>query len=103
MDLYETFLDKVGNAEFALNSIGYFVKCAIEVVEISKIEKTKRKEAAIALISRLVEDCLDEKYEEVYESMLQNGIISDMIDTIIFASKGKIEVNKQIKNCCNIL
>ena len=101
-DLYEIFLNKVGNVKFTLNSIGYFLKCAIEVVEFSKVEKTKRKEAAIALISRLVEDCLDEKHEEVYDSMLENGVISDMIDTIILASKRKIKVNTQIKNCCSI-
>lgn len=75
-----------------LNSL---IQYAIETTEENKI-KINKKEHAISIIKNIVDAMSPSKHKIFLEECLANNTISDTIDLVIDASKGKINVNKKI-------
>jgi hypothetical protein len=71
------------------------LKNIIEIVELIKIKGSDKKIYAINLLRLLINDyTMEKKDKKLCMDILDNNIISDMIDIIVLASKNKIKINK---------
>lgn len=94
----EEFIKQVKENKVAISSesVMRLLRIAMVVVEQTKETGEKKKEFAIQLLKELFLNdktiLADTKLEVL--NLLTNGVVSDSIDIIVDASKGKFEVNK---------
>ena len=98
--ILEEFKNKFREVHINSSNLINVLKNIIEIVELIKIKGSDKKIYAINLLRLLINDSTMEKKEkEMCIFMLDNNIISDIIDIIILASKNKIKINKgKLKN-----
>ena len=78
------------------DTIHILIKETLELVEEIKVNGSEKKEIVIAIIKELIDDLVeDEKDKELINEMLNKEIISNTIDLIILASKGKLNLNNE--------
>lgn len=78
------------------DTIHILIKETLELVEEIKVNGSEKKEIVIAIIKELINDLVeDEKDKELINEMLNKEIISNTIDLIILASKGKLNLNNE--------
>ena len=93
--ILEEFKNKFREVHINSSNLINVLKNIIEIVELIKIKGSDKKIYAINLLRLLINDSTMEKKEkEMCIFMLDNNIISDIIDIIILASKNKIKINK---------
>ena len=93
--ILEEFKNKFRGIYINSSNLINVLKNIIEIVELIKIKGSDKKIYAINLLRLLINDSTMEKKEkEMCIFMLDNNIISDIIDIIILASKNKIKINK---------
>lgn len=108
----EAFIQRIGgNTElndFASSDLLQYTKYAMEIIEITTVKGDEQKE----LVIRLLKDIINEsniQYEIKEEAMqfIRNGSLSKMIDIIVDATKGKLNINRieevaieTASNCC---
>ena len=93
--ILEEFKNKFSEVQINSSNLINVLKNIIEIVELIKIKGSDKKIYAINLLRLLINDSTMEKKEkEMCIFMLDNNIISDIIDIIILASKNKIKINK---------
>ena len=78
--------------------MGNFIKLAKEVV--NKYRVSDREKIIISLLSKLAEECMDEKCEEMYFDMLKRGTIQKMVEAALLAADTKTIYKKM--RCCII-
>jgi hypothetical protein len=94
----EEFIKQVkeNNVAISSESVMRLLRIAMVIVEQTKETGEKKKEFAIQLLKELFLNdktiVADTKLEVL--NLLTNGVVSDSIDIIVDASKGKFEVNK---------
>ena len=69
----------------------------MEEVENQPIKGSEQKDLALKLIKNLIIDVPDKEDEDTLLKLLNDGTISNIIDIIIDATKGKLNINKTIK------
>ena len=65
----------------------------MESIEETPIKGAEQKEMALKLIRALVVDFTDGEDEKVLVQLLDDGTISNMIDLIVDATRGKLNIN----------
>ena len=66
----------------------------MEVIEIYDISGSRKKELVLEMITSLIEDSnLEESKKETLRHIISSGIASNMIDIIVSASKGELNIN----------
>ena len=86
-----------------VQSIHLIIKTVIEVIEGSPIKGSEQKTLALKILRQLFIDFTDDDIESTLINLLDSGAIGNIIDLVIDASKGKINVNKIIDTtatCC---
>ena len=102
-NLWNQFRQKIEGIEISAETIMTLLRYAMEVVELSEIKGTQQKEMALKLLTLAIEDsCLDASHKETYLNMVKNGVVGTAVDLIVDATKGKLAVNKTIKQAKGI-
>tara|TARA_Y100000590_G_C15597754_1_gene968736 strand:- start:732 stop:1043 length:312 start_codon:yes stop_codon:yes gene_type:complete len=96
--LWREFSKNIGDQTCDIKSLGNFIKLAKEVVD--KYRISDREKIIIDLLSKLAEECMDEKCEEIYFDMLKHGTIQTMVEAALVAADTK-KVYKKMR-CCII-
>lgn len=79
------------------STLALVIKFVIEAVENTPIKGKEQKNYALRLIDGLVEEFAYGDDKEFLKIALDSGSISDMIDLIVSATKGEINVNQVLK------
>ena len=101
----DSIREKVSTINICPSTLHLILKYVMEEVESTPIKGIKQKEFALKLIRELIIDLTDKEDEETLLKLLDNGTISNIIDLIVDASNGKLNINTTIevaKGCFTI-
>ena len=92
------------NLEITPDSITTVIKLAMEVVEASKLKGAAQKKLVTKIVRKVVVDApiADEK-EKLLLDMIDQGIVGNVIELVVSASKGEVDINAAVKvaaGCC---
>lgn len=79
-----------------LPNINNIIQYGIEQTELISLHKTDKKTMCMNIIKTTIDNLDDNDYKLFLIACYENNTISDMVDLVIDASKGKINVNKKI-------
>ena len=86
-----------------VTSIHLILKTVMEVVEGTPIKGSEQKTVALKILRQLFIDFTDDDLESTLIGLLDSGAINNLIDLIVDASKGKMNINTVVKTtkvCC---
>lgn len=96
--------EKTQNIEINAKTIIHVVRFAMEIVEATTLKGEKQKELVEKLVRQVITDApISDKKEEALLYMVDEGIIGDITELVVSATKGEINVNSVIevsKICC---
>ena len=95
--IYDITLSKVKQKVSAISitpsTLHLIIKYVMEVVEETPIKGSEQKEMALKLIRALVIDFTEGADEEVLLKLIDDNTLSNLIDLIVDATKGKLNIN----------
>ena len=95
---------KERNIEVSSKTITQIVKIAMEIVEATKLKGKEQKALVERIVRKIVTDApLDESKKSIVISMLDEGIVGDVIDLVVSATKGELDINtvqEVATGCC---
>ena len=87
---------KYGETKITNKSIHLILRETIELVDKIKCNGPQKKKHVITIMKTLISDLVeDENEKNLFISIIENEILENMIDLIIDASRGKININKR--------
>ena len=89
----ETLKEKVSVITIRPSTLHLVLKYVMEEIEDTQVTGVEQKELALKLIRALVIDFTEGEDEEVLIKLLNDGTVGNMIDLIVDATKGKININ----------
>ena len=99
--IYISTLSKVKQKVSAISirpsTLHLIIKYVMEEVEETEAKGTEQKEIALKLIRALVIDLTEGADEEVLLKLLDDNTVSNLIDLIVDATKGKLNINAVTK------
>lgn len=106
--IYESSLrklkEKTQNIEISAKTIINVVRFAMEIVEVTTLKGKEQKELVEKLVRQVIKDApITDSKEEALLYMVDEGIIGDITELVVSASKGELNVNAVIevsKICC---
>ena len=100
-NLYESTLEKLKMKVSVINirssTLHLIIKYVMELIEKTPLKGSEQKEMALKLIKALIVDLTDKEDEAVLLKLLEDGTIANMIDLIVDATKGRLDINKSVK------
>ena len=90
---YKTLKSKISVIKIRASTLHLLIKYVMEEIENTPLQGTEQKEMSLKLIRELIIDLTDNEDEEILLKLLDNGSISNMIDLIVDATKGKLNIN----------
>jgi hypothetical protein len=90
-ELYENFKQKIKDIEILPKNLITLLTYAMEVVELSQLKGSDQKDAALQLITQLIDE------SSLSVDIVKSGVASNAIDIIVDATKGKLMVNQHVK------
>ena len=97
---YEHCLNKVKKimedekVEVTVTTVIYIVKLTIEVLEESKVKGSDKKTIATKVIRKIIVDApISDEKEKLCLDMIDEGIVENIIDLVVSASKGELNIN----------
>ena len=93
----------IGKTEINAKNIMYVVKVTMEVVEASSVKGAAQKVMVNRLVSKLVIDApISDAKEKLLLDILDEGIVDEVIDLVVSASKGELNLNaaKEVATSC---
>jgi len=92
------------NIEIAPGSITIVIKICMEIAEATRLKGKEQKVLVERLVKKVVKDApiTDEK-EKLLLDMIEEGVVGDVIDLVISATKGELDINaveKAAVGCC---
>ena len=95
---------KERNIDVSSKTITQIVKIAMEIVEATKLKGKEQKVLVERIVRKIVNDSpLEESKKSIVISMLDEGIVGDVIDLVVSATKGELNINtveKIASGCC---
>lgn len=85
--------EKLSVITIRASTLHLIIKYVMEAIEETPIKGSEQKEMALKLIRELIVDLTENEDEEVLLKLLNDGTISNMIDLIVDATRGKLNVN----------
>ena len=96
-NVYETTLSKLKVKVSAItirsSTLHLIIKYVMELVEQTPLKGSEQKEMALKLIRALIVDFTDAEDERVLLQLLDDGTIGNMIDLIVDATRGRLDIN----------
>ena len=103
-DCYGQLKEKIGDMEITPQTIIKVLRFSIEVVEASSVKGKAQKELVEKLVTKSVKNApITEEKRTLLLSMIDEGIVGDVIDLVVSATKGELDVNaveKAAVSCC---
>jgi len=102
---FDIIKQKVSTLTICPGTLHLILKYVMEEVESTPIKGVEQKEFALRLIRQLIVDLTDKEDEATLLKLLDNGTISNIIDLIVDASNGKLNINTTVdvaKGCLTI-
>ena len=103
-NLYTMFKSEIIDIDLTPKNAGKILSVAMKVVELSEIKGEEQKLVAKELVRKAVNNMELGDKKTLLTNMLDNEVIEDMIETIILATKGKLQINevarKVRRRCC---
>lgn len=107
---FDTSLKKLNSAlaskgiEINSKTITTVIKISMEIVEVTNLKGSEQKKLVEKLVRKVVKDApiADEK-EKLLLDMIDEGVVGDVVDLVVAATKGEIDVNaveKVAVGCC---
>ena len=100
-NVYETTLQKLKVKVSAItirsSTLHLIIKYVMELVEQTPLKGSEQKEMALKLIRALIVDFTDAEDERVLLQLLDDGTIGNMIDLIVDATKGRLDINTAVQ------
>jgi hypothetical protein len=84
-------------------SIHLIIKTVMELIEGTEYKGAQQKQIALSILRQLFIDFTEDDVESILLGMIDAGVISNLIDLVSDASKGKLNINKTIDTtatCC---
>ena len=113
MSAFETSLAKLTTRAEGMGitpqSLVLLSKYAMEIVEATSLKGSEQKEMVIRLVKKIVEDSpLEEAEKKLCADLIEKGTISQMIDLVVDATKGRLKINQEEiiergATCCSLL
>ena len=95
---------KERNIEVSSKTITQIVKIAMEIVEATKLKGKEQKVLVERIVRKIVNDSpLEESKKSIVISMLDEGIVGDVIALVVSATKGELDINtveEVATGCC---
>lgn len=88
---------KLQNISIKPNTIHLVIKYVMELIEDTPVKGTEQKELALKVIRELFKDLTEGEDEVVLLKILDDGTIGNMIDLIVDATNGKLNINQLIE------
>ncbi len=96
--------DRIGNMEINAETIITVLRFAMEVVETTELKGEAQKTLVNKLVKQVVVDApISDEKERFLLDLIENGIIGNMTDLVVSASKGNLDINLAVKvatTCC---
>ena len=100
-NVYETTLAKLKVKVSAItirsSTLHLIIKYVMELVEQTPLKGSEQKEMALKLIRALIVDFTDADDERVLLQLLDDGTIGNMIDLIVDATRGRLDINTAVQ------
>ena len=93
----EILKKKLENVSIRPNTIHLVIKYIMELVEETPIKGVEQKEFALKVMRELFKDLTEGEDELVLLKLLDDGSISNIIDLVVDATNGKLNVNTVIE------
>ncbi len=92
---YNTFSQKMNGKLIKPENIMIYVKYAMEIAELTSLKGAEQKQLVIDLIRKIVKDSsLSVEHESICLDFIESGTLSQTIDIIVDATKGRLGINK---------
>jgi hypothetical protein len=93
---------KASAIDIRTSTLHLIIKYVMELVEETQLKGIEQKEMAIKLIKAVIVDLTNGEDERVLLQLLNDGTISNMIDLIVDATKGRLNINRilQVSSGC---
>lgn len=96
--------ERIGNMDVNAETIVTVLKFAMEVVEATQLKGEAQKTLVEKLVRQVVIDApISDDKEKLLLDMIHNGIVGNMADLVVSATKGEVNVNSAVKvasTCC---
>ena len=100
-NVYETTLAKlkvkVSAISIRSSTLHLIIKYVMELVEQTPLKGSEQKEMALKLIRALIIDFTNGEDERVLIQLLDDGTIGNMIDLIVDATRGRLDINTAVQ------
>jgi len=107
---FDTSLQKLNetlrsrNIEITSKTITTVIKICMEIAEATKLKGKEQKVLVERLIKKVVKDApISDEKEKLLLDMVGEGVVGDVIDLVVSATKGELDVNaveKAAVGCC---
>jgi hypothetical protein len=105
--VYNTFSQKMDGKLIKPENIMIYVKYAMELVELTNLKGAEQKQMVIDIIRKIVKESnLSVENESICLDFIESGTLSQTIDIIVDATKGRLAINKpaslikRVLTCC---
>ncbi len=92
------------NIEITSKTITTVIKICMEIVEATQLKGKEQKILVERLVKKVVKDApISDDKEKLLLDMIDEGIVGDVIDLVVSATKGELDVNaveKVATGCC---
>ena len=99
-NLYESTLkklkEKISVISIRSSTLHLVIKYVMELVEKTPLKGNEQKELGLQLIKAIIVDLTAEEDEKVLLKLLEDGTIGNMIDLIVDATRGRLDVNSAV-------
>lgn len=105
-ELLQLLLQKIHKKGLELNerSAMLYLRYAMEIIELSELKGPEQKEMAIELLTEIINTSqVNDKTKSKLTNLIDGGILGDIVDLVVSATKGQINVNSLIETattCC---
>ncbi len=96
-NITEIMKKKLANVSLRPNTVHLVIKYIMELIEETPIKGVEQKEFALKVMRELFKDLTEGEDETVLLKLLDDGSISNIIDLVVDATNGKINVNAAIE------
>jgi hypothetical protein len=92
------------NIEITPRSITIVIKICMEIAEATRLKGKEQKVLVERLVKKVVKDApISDEKEKLLLDMIEEGVVGDVIDLVISATKGELDINaveKAAVGCC---
>jgi hypothetical protein len=108
-DCYKQLKKKISeqNINISVKTITFIIRIAMEIVEATKLKGEDQKILVEKIVKKVVRHSdIEEDKKHLLIAMLDEGVVGDVIDLVVVATKGELNINsvKQVASgCCAAL